>query len=113
MSAPISPVCGLAYTMLSILIARTGPSLRTGSPVNGDRSRVGVGEGVGVGVGDGVPRGLATGVLAPVITAAPTPMPAAATTADAATMILVLMCHMTACRPLVCRWYPGRRYRTK
>ena len=38
MSADCSPVCGLAFTMLSIFTASTGPSARTGSPVNGSSS---------------------------------------------------------------------------
>src|SRR6266487_5974863 len=38
MSARASPVCGRAYTMLSILTASTRFSEGTGSPVNGDRS---------------------------------------------------------------------------
>src|SRR6516165_2951895 len=38
MSAWVSPVCGLAYTMLSIFTASTRFSEFTGSPVNGDRS---------------------------------------------------------------------------
>src|SRR5229473_3055829 len=36
MSARLSPVCGRAFTMLSILTASTGPSDVTGSPVNGE-----------------------------------------------------------------------------
>src|SRR5215472_3716789 len=38
MSAWLSPVCGRAFTMLSILTASTRFSEGTGSPVNGDRS---------------------------------------------------------------------------
>ena len=38
MSAWVSPVCGLAFTMLSIFTASTRFSEVTGSPVNGDRS---------------------------------------------------------------------------
>ena len=38
MSAWVSPVCGLAFTMLSIFTASTRFSEGTGSPVNGDRS---------------------------------------------------------------------------
>src|SRR6516164_458630 len=38
MSAWVSPVCGLEYTMLSIFTASTRFSEGTGSPVNGDRS---------------------------------------------------------------------------
>src|SRR5215469_8866400 len=37
MSAWVRPVCGLAYTMLSIFIASTRFSDGTDSPVNGDR----------------------------------------------------------------------------
>src|SRR5437773_707399 len=48
MSARASPVCGRAYTMLSILTASTRCSEDTGSPVNGDRSRAAAeGEGDG------------------------------------------------------------------
>ena len=36
MSAPVSPVGGLAWATLSILTASTGPRVATGSPVNGD-----------------------------------------------------------------------------
>src|SRR6516225_195331 len=47
MSAWVSPVCGRAFTMLSIFTARTLFSAGTGSPVNGDLSCwLGVGEGV-------------------------------------------------------------------
>src|ERR1700733_8621856 len=53
-SADCSPVCGLAYTMLSILTASTGPSDLTGSPVKGSSSGpVGVGRGAGLGGGAG------------------------------------------------------------
>jgi len=45
MSAWVSPVCGRAFTMLSIFTASTRFSAGTGSPVNGD-SWCGVGEGV-------------------------------------------------------------------
>src|SRR6185437_1308206 len=38
MSAWVIPVCGLAFTMLSIFTASTRFSECTGSPVNGDRS---------------------------------------------------------------------------
>src|SRR5580704_12225500 len=38
MSAWVSPVCGLAFTMLSIFTASTRFGEVTGSPVNGDRS---------------------------------------------------------------------------
>src|SRR5712691_4305142 len=38
MSAWVSPVCGLAFTMLSTFTASTRFSEGTGSPVNGDRS---------------------------------------------------------------------------
>src|SRR5262249_2866470 len=44
MSAWVSPVCGLAFTMLSIFTVSTRFSEGTGSPVNGDRSWT-VGEG--------------------------------------------------------------------
>src|SRR5215469_3862827 len=39
MSARLMPVCGRAYTMLSILTVSTRPSALMGSPVNGDTSR--------------------------------------------------------------------------
>src|SRR5262252_2430087 len=38
MSAWVRPVCGLAFTMLSIFTVSTRFSEGTGSPVNGDRS---------------------------------------------------------------------------
>jgi hypothetical protein len=38
MSAWLSPVCGRAFTMLSIFTASTGPRDVTGSPVNGEVS---------------------------------------------------------------------------
>src|SRR3954454_14896988 len=38
MSAAFTPVCGRAGARLSIFTASTGPSLATGSPVNGDTS---------------------------------------------------------------------------
>ena len=38
MSASVSPVCGRAGARLSILVASTGPSTDTGSPVNGEYS---------------------------------------------------------------------------
>ncbi len=47
MSAWVRPVCGRAYTMLSIFTASTRFSDGTGAPVNGDRSRA-VGAGAGV-----------------------------------------------------------------
>src|SRR6266480_2208811 len=54
MSARASPVCGRAYTMLSILTASTRCSEGTGSPVNGDRSRAAAeGEGGGAVIGPG------------------------------------------------------------
>src|SRR5579875_542416 len=51
MSAAVSPVCGRACTMLSILTARTGPSERTGSPVNGEVRGCCPGTGGGAGLG--------------------------------------------------------------
>ena len=54
MSADWSPVCGRASTMLSIFTASTGPSARTGSPVNGSSSGP-----VGVGLADGLGAGVA------------------------------------------------------
>src|ERR1700739_4976947 len=54
MSADCSPVCGLAYTMLSIFTASTGPSALTGSPVNGSSSGPLAGAGAALGrAGDG------------------------------------------------------------
>ena len=46
MSAWVSPVCGRAFTMLSIFTASTRFSEDTGSPVNGDSNGRAVGEGV-------------------------------------------------------------------
>jgi hypothetical protein len=43
MSARVSPVCGRAFTILSIFTASTRSSEVTGSPVNGDRSWTGGG----------------------------------------------------------------------
>src|SRR5271166_424092 len=99
MSASVSPVCGRAYTILSILTASTLPSERTGSPVNGDTSgwatgtavvdRVGVGWAVG---GACAAAGLAarTAIIVPIDAIAATAVTATAT----ATMILFLMCNM-------------------
>ena len=62
MSADCRPVCGLAYTMLSIFTARTGPRDLTRSPVNGSSSGpVGVGRGVAVAVRVGATVAAATG----------------------------------------------------
>src|SRR5580700_3456412 len=98
MSAAISPVCGRAYTMLSILTASTGPSDDTGSPVNGDSSWVG--DGGGVGVADAVGLGLGVGAACcpPVRATAVAATAPVTTTADAPTRILVLTCHIVVCR---------------
>src|SRR5262249_31213177 len=77
MSASGRPVCGRAYTMLSIFTASTRFRDFTLSPVNGDRSgpwacRVGLCVGAGLGggpaLGDGVPPR-----ARPIVAAAATP----------------------------------------
>src|SRR5580700_703774 len=66
MSAWVSPVCGLAFTMLSIFTASTRFSECTGSPVNGDRSwRAGDGDGA-------CPQAARSTVTTPASTAAAT-----------------------------------------
>src|SRR5690242_19022008 len=52
MSAAFTPVCGRAAARLSIFTASTGPSLVTGSPVNGDTSGPIVAAGRATGIGD-------------------------------------------------------------
>ena len=101
-SADCSPVCGLAYTMLSIFTASTGPSDLTGSPVNGSSSGpVGVGCGVGLGrgatvaaatdrAGGGAPPDVRARVTDSAVIAA-TPAPAAAVSSR---------CRDTHCRSL-------------
>src|SRR5215470_19328951 len=77
MSAAFSPVCGRAWTMLSIFTASTGPSLATGSPVNGEVS----GPALPAGWVGRAPGLTGAGVLvitsaSAVTTAATTPIPA-------------------------------------
>jgi hypothetical protein len=65
MSALASPVHGRPRTVLSTFTASTGPSECTGSPVNGDRSWGGEGD------GDGVAGWAGAGVAAACLTRAP------------------------------------------
>src|SRR5580704_4922444 len=80
--------------MLSILMASTGPSDLTGSPVNGDTSCVGVGDGVADAVGLGLGLGLGGAALPPGRATAAAVIAPPVTTMAAAAMILVLICHM-------------------
>src|SRR5215468_4188242 len=74
MSADRSPVGGRACLMLSIFTATTVPSDGTGSPVNGDSSRTGLGDGDAAGGGADDPVSA---------TMSPMASPSAATPADA------------------------------
>src|SRR5215831_20972756 len=74
MSADWSPVGGRACLMLSIFTATTVSSDLTGSPVNGDSSRTGLGDGDAAGGGADDPVSA---------TMSPMASPSAATPADA------------------------------
>src|SRR5258708_12525834 len=86
MSAWVSPVCGRAYTMLSIFTASTRFSECTGSPVNGDRSCGEACEGAGAAAAAG--RGGVVRAQPLNTSTAPVARPARVTTAPPALVVL-------------------------
>src|SRR5258708_2520882 len=86
MSAWVSPVCGRAYTMLSIFTASTRFSECTGSPVNGDRSCGEACEGAGAAAAAG--RGGVVRAQPLNTSTAPVARPTRVTTAAAAFVVL-------------------------